>query len=153
MVFNSDFSLEHCKTELRLPGGIWGFFFFYQPVKHRALGVRGGGEAPGRTLGPGSYCCLERKLCKVSYQKAQEMLGLHSPSSCMAWVCLLRRPEPFQGPAVLDRGFYRFKAHSSTTFSVLHITKRWPLWWQITNNDPNNDSTATLLKAKKSDQR
>ena len=125
MVFNSDFSLEHCKAELWLPGGIAGFFFFFffnQPVKHRAQGVGGGGEALGRSLGPGS-CCLERKLCKVYCQKSQEILGLLIPSSCMSWMCLLRRPEPFQGQAVLDRSFYRFKAHSSTTFSVLHITK------------------------------
>ena len=45
MVFNSDFSLEHCKAELWLLGGIAGFFFFFnQPVKHRAQGGGGGGE-------------------------------------------------------------------------------------------------------------
>ena len=49
MVFNGDFSLEHCKAELWLPGGIAGFFFFfffYPASQAQSPGGRGGWGGP-----------------------------------------------------------------------------------------------------------
>lgn len=108
------------------------FFFFTSQSSTEPWGCVGVGRPLGELQGLGATAAWRESSAKFLIKKPRKCwactvhplawLGCVSLKE-LYWTGAQYWTEPFQGPAVLDRSLYRFKAHSSTIFSLLHITK------------------------------